>query len=1641
METPIIITCGSDAGGNHTAPEETYVEEDGGCSESSIPDNSGCSATDQGITVSLINLDPAPLMCVPVTIVTNTVDALLDTGATFSLMKESLVLPESIFSEGDLRSVTGLGGISVAPLGRVDLSFRLGLVNLSTQFLVIPDHLMKYKLILGNNFFSQYKAVVKMSSNCITGQISHSDFEVYFNDSGSHSIFRNVPVYAQQDVSIEGYDPVLVPVAIDSMVAESGGCHDYYFDGGIHSSDSSFQYIQGEEGVVSFADGQAEILMIKLPTGTRRKDRVRFNQVVGFISTIVDLPALECEVNLAETRRDSDHSTIIEEINLDCLNSSQTDAVKSMLSETAEVFSTSELDVGCAGVTQHKIELLDETPIRQCPRRFPEPVNDALEQQFEELRQMNVLKYSKSPWSSPIVPVRKKDGSLRMCIDYRALNKVTKADRFPIPNMNDLIFGLHGMQYFTTLDLKKGYYQVPLEPESMEYTAFSTATNHYEFCRLPFGLKNAPGAFQREMQEVLREFNRKQVVVYIDDILIMSHSFEEHLSLVSEVLGTLIQYGIKVSAPKCFWFCEEVDFLGHVVGRRGLRKSDKYMNTVREYPRPTTVKQLRSFLGLINFQRKFIPHCSTISKPLSALTGLPDKHVLEWSEEMTTSFETLKSLIAEQIELAYPDYSSEHRLELSTDASAFGSGACLSQTQDGEVRLIAYASMSFNAAQRAYSTIERELAAIRWAVHTFRSFLYGIPFCLYTDHRPLVYMSNMSRHNACIMRTLNELGEFDFEIRYRIGKDNHLADALSRLYPDEYQEPVTSSGLPKGIQLLKEVKGGGDSLIESLLEAFNYHKGVYDPAFDLPSSVEAVREALVVELLAHPAKYSLIVNKTLRNRLKLLKLPGQVVDLEFLPALCACYQLEIWVHTDAGLPIIYTIPGSSWGESTIEQRVHVQSISGVHYNPLFETPLYKPPIVVDAPDSQDFLISHVEEPLQLDVLYAHNSAPSLACRDRHSSSTAVKTVVYIDGNAYCAVIDTGAQVSVISDFVYESLSSTDYVAASGGIEIVGIGASARALGIVELDFGLAAPGNKVSGTFAVMNGALMPFCIIIGADLIRPLDLQLNFRKFSYQFTLGESTHTHSFLSSGDTHASCSALCLTQDAVVINNGVESHLANLLSELQVKIVQRNNLAIRKLYQHVLHKDPPKEWKSPGLHSFKRFSSDFRVLHDVLWYWNGSQLTPVVSHPVLVEVALQIHWQMSHLGRNKLIQSLLNSLWHPSINAVSADITNSCPVCQKFKTNIQQHAPPVVRIESSSPFDLIAVDLLQLPKTSRGHIGCLVVVDHFSKWLLCLPIRNKRSDTIADLFEHRVLPSLLAKPNRLLSDNGKEFTAEAFASVLDKFGIHHIRSTPYMPSSNGAVERVNRSVGEMLRCVSEEPALWDEHLSQVLVTYNNSCHSSLGMSPSQCLLKHAHASPPVPLVSSQSKHCWKEGHPSFAPFRKGNKVLLKVQRPGHDTRNKFLPRFSGPYAVKKAHEGGLAYELLSRTNSGFDGVIKAHHSQLRKWIEPPKYIKQHPTFNELLQDNAHCVPEEDGSDVDIHCDSVSDGEADFSGFEGSSLPVRSDDALTNAFTTGLSSDASGEDNLGPLPISVAKRDLLLMTLLIYLWNLWLSLVLQE
>ena len=388
-----------------------------------------------------------------------------------------------------------------------------------------------------------------------------------------------------------------------------------------------------------------------------------------------------------------------------------------------------------------------------------------------------VIEPSDSPWASPVVLVRKKDGSLRYCIDYRRLNSVTIKDSYPLPRIDESLDSLSNTKYFSTLDLASGYWQIGLDEDAKRKSAFCTTSGLFQFKVMPFGLTNAPATFQRLMERVLAGLQWQICLVYIDDVIIFSQTFEEHLNHLSIVFQRLKEAGLKLKPKKCFLFQKSVKYLGHVVSREGISTDPDKTKAVRDWPNPQDVTDVKKFLGLCSYYRRFVPNFATISKPLTRLT---EKNVVfNWGEEEHKSFSTLKDLLISAPIMAYPRSSESFILD--TDASATGIGAVLSQIIDGEERVIAYGSRILTKAERAYCVTRREMLAVVYFSKYFRHYLLGKKFLLRTDHASLRWLKSFKEPEGQVARWLEVLDTFNFDLQHRPGVKHLNADALSRV--------------------------------------------------------------------------------------------------------------------------------------------------------------------------------------------------------------------------------------------------------------------------------------------------------------------------------------------------------------------------------------------------------------------------------------------------------------------------------------------------------------------------------------------------------------------------------------------------------------------------------------------------------------------------------------------------------------------------------------------------------------------------------------------------------------------------------------------------------------------------------------------
>ena len=469
----------------------------------------------------------------------------------------------------------------------------------------------------------------------------------------------------------------------------------------------------------------------------------------------------------------------IDQIKLDeSLEPNEVQEVKNLIYEFNDCFSWNENDIGRTNVIKHQINTNDNKPIKQNPYRVPSFMRNEIDKEVEKMIENKIIQESNSPWASPVVMVKKKNGSFRFCIDYRKLNKITEKDSFPIPHVDDTLQALDGAKYFTVVDLTSGYWQVEIEASDVPKTAFVTSSGLFEFLVMPFGLTNAPATFQRLMNRVLKGQTMRQCVVYLDDIIVFSKTFEEHLLRLRNVFERLRQANLKIQPNKCRFGTNKVIYLGFELSKDGFKPDPNKTQAIEKMESPIDADQLKRFMGSINFYRRFIAYFCQIASPLYRLLGKSVKFV--WTQICEAAFNELKNKLVSAPILIYPDFS--QKFFIHCDASNESSGAVLSQLHEGVYKPIAFASHRLSPAEKTYTTSEKEALAALRSLKEFNSLIYGREVELFTDHQPLSTFKSIKDPSSRLTKLMMKIRELapDVVITYKPGHLNKEADMLSR---------------------------------------------------------------------------------------------------------------------------------------------------------------------------------------------------------------------------------------------------------------------------------------------------------------------------------------------------------------------------------------------------------------------------------------------------------------------------------------------------------------------------------------------------------------------------------------------------------------------------------------------------------------------------------------------------------------------------------------------------------------------------------------------------------------------------------------------------------------------------------------------
>ncbi|GJW35411.1 reverse transcriptase domain-containing protein [Tanacetum coccineum] len=562
------------------------------------------------------------------------------------------------------------------------------------------------------------------------------------------------------------------------------------------------------------------------------------------------------------------------------------------------------------------------TPVAKSPYRLAPSEMQELSGQLQELQDKGFIRPSHSPWGAPVLFVKKKDGSLRMCIDYRELNKLTIKNRYPLPRIDDLFDQLQGSRYFSKIDLRSGYHQLRVHEDDIPKTAFRTRYGHFEFTVMPFGLTNAPAVFMDLMNRVCKPYLDKFVIVFIDDILIYSKTKEDHEVHLGLVLELLRKEKLYAKFSKCEFWLQEVHFLGHVVNQNGIHVDPSKIEAVKNWKTPTTPSEIRSFLGLAGYYRRFIANFSKIAKPLTSLTQKNQKYV--WGVEQEEAFQTLKNNLCDAPILTLPDGVED--FVVYCDASNQGLGCVLMQRG----KVIAYASRQLKTHEKNYTTHDLELGAVVFALKTWRHYLYGTKSVIYTDHKSLQHIFDQKELNMRQRRWIELFSDYECEIRYHPGKANVVADALSRkerLKPRRVRAMAVTiqAGMREKIQaaqsealkqenvIMENLHGLDQQMEKKEGESLYFMDRLWVPL------VGSVRTMIMDE--AHRSKYSVHprADKMYHDLRDMYWWPGMKIDISTYVSKClTCSKVNAGHQRPSGLLQQPEIPEWKWDKITMD---------------------------------------------------------------------------------------------------------------------------------------------------------------------------------------------------------------------------------------------------------------------------------------------------------------------------------------------------------------------------------------------------------------------------------------------------------------------------------------------------------------------------------------------------------------------------------------------------------------------------------------------------------------------------------------------------------------------------------------------------
>lgn len=728
---------------------------------------------------------------------------MVDTGASVSVIFDKYLSSDEIINTSVNTKLNGISG-SINAKGLVNITMYANKLKLCHEFVVINSLDNEWHGIVGSDFFYNYSANINYEKLSLSLWIRNDKISIPMQST--YTYCKSIPARCEKIFYFR------VEVSDECVVIPEEVCEGVFIAASLATPD---------------AENMIPVRILNV-----RDEDITIKNFNPKIEKLQDYQLCDFQNNYNNSVNRVDR--LLDIIKTQDLNKEERFSLQKICAKYSDVFHLENDALTVSNIYKERIHLQKFVkPVYVKPYRIPHAQKEEVKKQVDDMLRAGIIEETRSPWSSPVLIVPKKSDingtkKWRLVIDYRLLNKQIEDDKFPLPNITDILDSLSGAVYFSHLDLSQGYYQIELEPSSRPCTAFTTDRGQYRLRRLPQGLKSSPHAFSRAMSVAMSGLTYESCFVYLDDLIVFGNNLINHNKNLTKVLQRLRDVNLKLNPNKCQFLKKDILYLGHIISADGVSPDPSKIEVLQKYPVPKDSNETKRFVAFANYYRKFVKNFSHIAAPLNNLSKKGQRFL--WTDKCQQSFETLKQALMNPPILQYPNFSQDNIFILKTDASASSIGAVISNSDD---KPIAYASRSLNKAEKNYSVISKELLAITWAVQHFRPYLFSRKFVILTDHRPLIYLFGMTNPSSRLTKFRLILEEYDFVVKYIKGKDNVVADALSRIDISSDELKSMNNGVCSSIYAItraqyKNIENNAQQTLETDFDKRPDHPGVVE---------------------------------------------------------------------------------------------------------------------------------------------------------------------------------------------------------------------------------------------------------------------------------------------------------------------------------------------------------------------------------------------------------------------------------------------------------------------------------------------------------------------------------------------------------------------------------------------------------------------------------------------------------------------------------------------------------------------------------------------------------------------------------------------------------------------------------------------